>query len=217
MLDMSTLISTPRQGICSTWLQHSSKQCMKISTELSPDPLISSFPSSAIKEHIISVLSYVLHQVIWKSQVSSCWVQDLTEFWIMDLHMSIFYLFEIIPKVNIYLNKTAYTNLHYYLNLNPHSPKLPRRNKWPKKQWANCSQKVRYCSKLIQNLIISLAHSKSCLFDRIWQKVWQGKHGALWLSPLLLRLFITYMEASLVTRCWLYSCVYLLEVTQWVF
>lgn len=134
MLITPTLISVPRQGICSTWLQHSSKQCMKISTELSPDPLISSFPSSAIKENIISVLSYMLHQVICKSQVSSCWVQDLTEFWIVDLYMSVFYLFEIIPTVNIYLNKTAYT---YYYILLPKSkftsPKISRRNKWPKK------------------------------------------------------------------------------------
>lgn len=103
-----TLISGPGQGICSTWLQHRSKQCMKISTELSPDPLISSFPSSAVKENIVSVLSYMLHQVICKSQVSSCRVQDLTKFWIMDLYMSIFYLFEIIPRVKSYLNKTAY-------------------------------------------------------------------------------------------------------------
>jgi len=67
MLIAPTLILVSRQGICSTWLHHSSKQCVKISTELSPDPLISSFPSSAIKENIVSVLSHVLHQVICES------------------------------------------------------------------------------------------------------------------------------------------------------
>lgn len=94
---------------------------MKISTELSPDPLISSFPSGAVKENIISVLSHVLHQVICKPEVSCCRVQDLTKFWIVDLYMSIFYLFVIIPRVKIYLNRTAYMHsiLRTYLNLNP--------------------------------------------------------------------------------------------------
>lgn len=129
MVITPTRISVPRQG---TWLHHSSEQGMKISTELSPDPLISSFPTSAVQENVVSVLSYVLHQVIRKPEVSSCWVQDLTEFWVVDLYMGIFYLFEIIPRVNIYLNKTAY--VCYYILLPKFKPTVSQNIK--KKQMA---------------------------------------------------------------------------------
>lgn len=174
-----TLISIPRQGlvqgICSTWLQHSSKQRVKVSTELSPDPLISSFPSSAIKENIISVLSYMLHQVICKSQVSGCRVQDLTEFWIVDLYMSIFYLYEIIPRVKIYLNKTAQT--YYYILLLTSSYLNQNAT-------VSTNIKKKQMTKEILSEKFSLSATaltqpephhqpgrvKSCSFERIWQE-----------------------------------------------
>lgn len=50
----------------------------------------------------------------------------------MDLYMSIFYLFEIIPRVNVYLNKTAY--LYYHILLPKSKCTVPQNTK--KKQMA---------------------------------------------------------------------------------